>query len=301
MLGASRVRRLLIRCAQRLAIFALGAVSVWLIVFVVYDFADKRLPWLLALSATYAVAAYLVLPYAVRMGLKVMQRRRVPQYTITGDGLPGDPVNLALIGDLAELRGAFAAAGWNEADPLTLASAWRMVRAFVLDAPYPTAPFSTLYLFGRGQDIGFQQAIDGSPRQRHHVRFWAKPLAHMQADVDSAGFWLNTDRPDTSERVLWVGAGTRDTGFGLTRLTFQVTHATDADTNAERAYIVDALEGSRVIGLVTLTETGECLGQVNHYVADGEVAVAELSPRPAAARGRGSTTACGKSSLGRSG
>jgi hypothetical protein len=37
-----------------------------------------------------------------------------------------------------------------------------MVRAFVLNQPYPTAPFSTLYLFGRGQDIGFQKAIDKS-------------------------------------------------------------------------------------------------------------------------------------------
>ena len=50
--------------------------------------------------------------------------------------------------------------------------------------------------------------------------------------------WLNTDRPPENTRVYWVGAGTRDTGFSLTRLTFQVTHATDSDTNAERDYIV---------------------------------------------------------------
>ena len=48
-------------------------------------------------------------------------------------------------------------AGWVEADRLGPASSWRMVRAFVLNAPYPSAPFSTLYLFGRGQDIGFQK------------------------------------------------------------------------------------------------------------------------------------------------
>jgi len=46
-----------------------------------------------------------------------------------------------------------------------------MVRAFALNSPYPTAPFSTLYLFGRGQDIGFQKAIDDSPRKRHHIHF----------------------------------------------------------------------------------------------------------------------------------
>jgi hypothetical protein len=34
--------RLLIRLMQRLAILGLGIVSVWLIVFVVFDFADQR-------------------------------------------------------------------------------------------------------------------------------------------------------------------------------------------------------------------------------------------------------------------
>jgi len=57
--------RLLTRLLRRLLILGLGVVSVWLIVFVVFDF-----PLLLALSLTYAVAAYIILPRAVRMGLK---------------------------------------------------------------------------------------------------------------------------------------------------------------------------------------------------------------------------------------
>jgi hypothetical protein len=250
-------------------------------VFVVYDFADQRLPWMLALAATYAIAAYVILPYAVRMGFKILQRRHVPRFTITTDGLPGDPVNLALIGTYDELRSAFAAAGWAEADPLSLKSAWRMARAFVLDKSYPSAPFSTLYLFGRGQDIGFQQAIDASPRKRHHVRFWAKSLAAVETATDTAGFWFNTDRPDASGRVLWVGAGTKDTGFSLTRLTFQITHATDSDTNAERDYIMEALRDARAIGDVARYQTGDRLitNQVNHYVTDGDIAVADLTAR----------------------
>ena len=123
-----------------------------------------------------ALAAYVILPRVVRMSLKILQRKSVPSFTVTGDGLPGDPVNLVLVGDFAKLRAAFANAGWTEADPLGLKSSWRMAVAFVLNRPYPTAPFSTLYLFGRGQDIGFQKAIDGSPRKRHHIRFWALSL-----------------------------------------------------------------------------------------------------------------------------
>jgi LssY C-terminus len=270
--------RLLKRILQRLLILGLGILSVWLIVFVVFDFADSRLPWALALGLTYCIAAYIVLPRAVRMGLKILQRKLVPRFTITGDGLPGDPVNLALIGTFQQLRAAFATAGWSEADRLGLASSWRMIRAFVFNLPYPTAPFSTLYLFGRGQDIGFQKAIDNSPRKRHHIRFWGLGLARAEDTVGTSRFWLNADRPPENACVLWVGAGTKDTGFSLTRLTFQITHATDSDTNAERDYIITELTKNRVIGAATSYQSGQRLHveRVNHYITDGEITLASL-------------------------
>src|SRR5271165_2090747 len=270
--------RLLKRFLRRLLVLALGIFSVWFIVFVVFEFADHRLPWILALAITYGVAAYVILPRTVRMSLKILQRKRVPRYTITGDGLPGDPVNVLLIGTLAQLHAAFAIAGWSQADRLGLASSWRMIRAFVCNAPYPTAPFSTLYLYGRGQDVGFQKAIDNSPRKRHHIRFWALSLAHAEANLGKASFWLNTDRPPDEACVHWVGAATKDTGISLTRLTFQITHATDSDTNAERDYIIDELRKNAVIGEINSYKAGQHLAgrHVNHYVTDGQVTVANL-------------------------
>jgi LssY C-terminus len=270
--------RSLTRLLQRLLIVGLGVATVWLIVFVVFRFVDHRLPWILALGVTYGLAAYVILPRTVRMGLKILQRKHIPRFTVTGDGLPGDPVNLALIGTLQQLRSTFAVAGWVEADRLGLVSSWRMARAFVFNSPYPTAPFSTLYLFGRGQDIGFQKSIDNSPRKRHHIRFWALSLAHAEDTVGTTAFWINTGRPPNDARVLWVGAGTRDTGFSLTRLTFQITHATDADTNAERDYIVSELARTRQIGDVTSYQSGQHLavGRFQHYVTDGDVSVANL-------------------------
>jgi hypothetical protein len=270
---------LLKRLLRRLLILGLGILSVWLVVFV-FRFTDQRLPTVLALALTYGIAAYIVLPRAVRMGLKILQRKRVPRFTVTGDGLPGDPVNLVLIGTLQQLRAAFVIAGWSEADRLGVASSWRMIRAFVLNSPYPTAPFSTLYLYGRGQDIGFQKAIDNSPRKRHHIRFWALSLARAEATVGTASFWLNTDRPPHDAHVLWVGAGTKDTGFSLTRLTFQITHATDSDTNAERDYISAELRNNRVIQDVNSYRSGQRLPlePVNHYITDGDVTVARLAP-----------------------
>jgi hypothetical protein len=266
------------RLFQRLLVLGLGIFSVWLIVFVIFETADRRLPWILALGLTYGIAAYIILPRAVRMGLKILQRKLVPSFTITGDGLPGDPVNVALIGTLPQLRAAFATLGWSEADELGLASSWRMIRAFVLNSPYPTAPFSTLYLFGRGQDIGFQKAIDNSPRKRHHIRFWALGLARAEAAWGAASFWLNTNRPSDDARVIWVGAGTRDTGLSLTQLTFQITHATDADTNAERNFIVAELMKIRAVETVKVVQSGQHLPaeRVNHYITDGEITVASL-------------------------
>jgi hypothetical protein len=270
--------RLLAQLVRRLLILGLGIFCVWLIVFVVFDTADRRLPWILAVGITYGIAAYVILPRAIRMGLKILQSQRVPSYTITGDGLPGDPVNIALVGTLQQLRGAFATIGWSEADRLSLASSWGMVRSFVLNTSYPRAPFSTLYLFGRGQDIGFQKAIDNSPRKRHHIRFWALSVTRAEDTWGAAGFWLNTDRPPDNERVLWVGAGTRDAGLSLTRLTFQITHATDSDTNAERDHIIAELTRSRAIAAVQVYQSGENLHteRVNHYVTDGEIALASL-------------------------
>jgi hypothetical protein len=269
--------RFLLLWLRRLLVGLLGVLAVWLIVRV-FHLTDNRLPTIVALAATYGIAAYVILPRIVRMGLKVLKRGSVPSFTLTGDGFPGDPVNLALVGDFAELSQAFARAGWVEADPLGLRSSWGMAMSFVLNRPYPTAPFSSLYLFGRKQDVGFQKAIDMSPRKRHHVRFWALNVDRAP-QANTAGFWLNADRPPLEDRAIWIGAGTRDTGLSFTSFTFQFTHATDADTNAERDFILAELKEAGVIGDPTWHREGErlTLGKVNHYVADAKIAVAWLA------------------------
>ena len=75
-----------------------------------------------------------------------------------------------------------------------------------------------------------------------------------------------------------VDPGTRDTGISLARLTLQVTHATDSDTNAERNYIATQLRAKGVIGDVALHQSGSILqtGKVNHTITDGEIAFASL-------------------------
>jgi LssY C-terminus len=275
------------RLGQRTLVAVLGLVTVWLILVLFYDVADRRLPLVLALASTYAAAAYLILPRAIRLAAHILNRGRVPSYTLTGDGLPGDPVNLVLIGAVDELRRAFVQAGWTHADPLSVGSSWEMACAFVLNRPYPSAPFSTLYLFNRGQDAGFQRSIDDSPRKRHHVRFWALSMERAEKTLDTAAFWLAASRPGATERSMWVGAATKDVGFSLTRFSFQITHATDADTNVEREFLVGELTKHGEIGPVRYHRAGEraSLGTVNRYISDGLVAVAELSQQSPSFKG----------------
>lgn len=271
--------QMLQRLWRRLLVLALGVATVWLIVFVVFRITDNTLPWIVAVAVTYGMAAYVILPRVIRLAIKLLHRQRVPEYTTTGDGMPGDPVNIALVGTLSQLRAAFAAIGWTEADELGLASSWRMAKAFVFNKPYPRAPFSTLYLFGRGQDIGFQKPIDGSPRKRHHVRFWSISQAAALKTLGTPGFWLATDRAADQEQALWVGAATRDTGFSLTWLSFQITHATAADTNSERDLIIAEMQDAHLLGKVsTYNEKADLPDKrVNHYLFDGDVRVAFLS------------------------
>jgi hypothetical protein len=265
----------LLRLLTRLVTLGLGILAIWVIIFVIYPFADNRTSNFIAIVITYVVSAYLVLPFIVRMGVKLIQYKHAPSYALSGDGLPSDPVNIALIGTIKDLRRAFIAADWAEADPLNLSTSIKMARAFVLSESYPTAPFSTLYLFGRGQDIGFEMAIGNDPRKRHHVRFWGKDLNQVQSSIDTPEFWLNTDKPDEAHEILWVGTGTRDTGLALSRLTFQFTHATDDDANEERDFIIESLKGS-ITETSSREATKDSVTPVNRYITDGKVTIAKL-------------------------
>lgn len=171
----------------------------------------------------WVLLAYLVLPRLHRILTTVY----VPDYFIgrtrTSDGLLGDPVNLAFLGTGEQIETAMRAAGWTKADPVTLASSWRIITSTLRRRSYHEAPVSPLFLFGRQQDFAYQQEVDGNPAQRHHVRFWQCP----------DGWLLPGGR-----RVDWLAAGTFDTSVGLSLFTLQVTHRIDADTDVERDHIV---------------------------------------------------------------
>ena len=185
----------------------------------------RRLAYLAgAILLLYLLVAYVILPLAWKRDT----RRHPdlfggPRITHTPDGIPGDPVNLALLGSESDVIHAMTAAKWYPADAITFRSSVRIAVDSVFRRPDDDAPVSTLELFGRKQDLAFEQPVGNSPRQRHHVRFW---------------HW---DRLNEG-REVWFGAATFDERVGFSDTTGQVTHHIGPDVDAERDRILSELQ-----------------------------------------------------------
>src|SRR5262245_58430839 len=198
-----------------------------------------------------ALAAYFVIAYViVPMIWKRYEHRHpsfddIPGITHTADGIPGDPVNVALIGAKTDVMRIMVAAKWYPADPLSFKSCLEIAEASVLRRPYEDAPVSSLYLFGRKEDLSFEQPVGDDPRHRHHVRFWL------------------SDKIDESGRQNWVGSAVYDKRVGLSRTTGQITHVTAADVDTERDYLFQCLEGTGDLAERFVVENF-------HAVRDGE-------------------------------
>lgn len=179
----------------------------------------------LGLLIVWGIGAYLAMPeYWKRYFRKHPSLEGLPGMTYTGDGIPGDPLNSALIGTKHDVIRALLAAQWFPADPLSLKSSLEIAEASVLRRPYAEAPVSNLFLFGRKEDLAFEQPVGSNPRQRHHVRFW------------------QTDKLDADGRPMWIGAAVYDDHVGLSHRTGAITHHTAADVDTERNKLFEDLE-----------------------------------------------------------
>jgi hypothetical protein len=221
---------------------------------------------LLAVLLLYLLVAYVLLPVAwKRYAHRHPAWEDAPRLTHTGNAIPGDPVNVALVGSEAEVKKVMLAAGWYPADPLTLKSCLEIAAASVLGRPDQDAPVSNLFLFGRKQDLAFEQPVGGNPRKRHHVRFWK---------------W---DQLSPDGRPVWFGAATYDKRVGLSYTTGQITHHIAPDVDAERDHLMRDLEGTgdmaEVYGVDGFHKTLEGRnGGGDPWHTDGNLSVAVLKP-----------------------
>ncbi len=71
----------------------------------------------LAVVVTWLLLAYLILPFLWRHYENHPGLEDTPKTTLTAQGIPGDPLNVGLIGTRKELIGAMLDADWDPADP----------------------------------------------------------------------------------------------------------------------------------------------------------------------------------------
>jgi len=183
-----------------------------------------------ALLTLYLLFAYAIIPAAWRRAeARHPALNGAPRLTNTSAGIPGDPLNIVLVATREQAIGALLEAGYRPADPITFKSSVRIAKSTLLHRPYDDAPVSNLLLFGRKQDLAFEQEVGHDARERHHVRFW------RSAELDREA------------RQAWFGAATFDRSVGLSRTTGQVTHHISPDVDAERDKIIaDLLRANEV-------------------------------------------------------
>jgi hypothetical protein len=183
--------------------------------------------------------------------------------TRTGTGIPGDALNVGLVGSRDDILLAMQAAAWFPADPVTLRTSAEIVGSVVLDRPYHDAPVSPLYYQGKKEQLAFEKPDGRSADRRHHVRLWL---------VLEKG---------TDGRPVWLGAVTYDRGVGLSRYTGQVTHHIGPDIDAERDLLMRDLRAAAMVdALFQISGIGPTVfgrnGGGDPYYTDGEIGVASL-------------------------
>jgi hypothetical protein len=134
----------------------------------------------------------------------------------------GDPLNLAVIGDIGDVLAAMSRAGWSFTHRIDFNTVQRMVGAAVSGEAYAVAPVSPLYFLGRPQDMALQRARN-TIVQRNHLRLWLAPFRF-------------------EGRSVWVGQISRDIGVkATTKSPTLTTHVIDPNVDEAREHLLQSL------------------------------------------------------------
>lgn len=186
----------------------------------------------------------------------------LPQRTTSKDpAMPSDRVNVAFVGSREKLTQAFAAAGWQTAEALSVRSDVRVFFAVAEHHAYRSAPVSTLLLAGREPDLVFQKQ-NNTFAKRHHIRIWA-----------TGRTW--------DGQAVWAGAATHDIGIDFSARTKTFTHRIEADVDVERAKVVTDLSFAESVRSVNFLERPGAAGEARNatgdpFHTDGRLAVVAL-------------------------
>jgi hypothetical protein len=213
-----------------------------------------------AVLLTHVVAPLLLTHYEHNPALET-----VPKRTRTRRGFEGDPVNVALVGTAEEIATAFAKAGWSRADSLSRASDFAIAKSVLLHRPDSSAPVSSLFLYGRRQDVAYEREVGKSASRRHHVRLW------LAAGVSGQG------------RPVWIGDAAYDLRAGVSHRAPVPTHHIEADVDRERDTVfADLAAAGQLAERYDVTGLGPRIDARNaegdRFDTDGELDVGVISP-----------------------
>jgi hypothetical protein len=134
-------------------------------------------------------------------------------------GNPGDMVNFALVGTEEQVKKSFQNAGWVAVDASKQDAVVDGLLKTLQHQSYLEMPMSTLYLFGRPQDLSYARADPITvAAERHHLRVWK-----------------STETVDG--KPMWVGSSTHDIGFEKDQRNNGITHKIDPQIDKERNFI----------------------------------------------------------------
>ena len=145
----------------------------------------------------------------------------------------GDPVNLVIIGEPADIYYAAIRAGWDETEVVSAASGFKTAMSFITGGEYRYSPVSNLYVFGRSQDVALQR-IRSSINERNHFRLWLAPMTFQG-------------------RSVFIGQISRDIGVRLTTKTI-TTHKIDANVDETREFLVENLAYHQMLNKLAYAE-----------------------------------------------
>jgi LssY-like putative type I secretion system component LssY len=181
----------------------------------------------------------------------------------------GDMVNFVMIGSQKDVQNALQAANWFVADTSNTGAVTKAILMTYEKKDYLQMPMSQLYLFGRVQDFGYEQAEPYAVvASRHHFRLWKAPF-----QVDG--------------QEVWVGAGTHDVGFEKDRRNGNVTHKIDPAVDGERDHIAASMEKTGLVKTLNYYLPPDPVQQAKNatgggYHSDGRVAVMWIVPNKSA-------------------
>ncbi|PIZ61749.1 hypothetical protein COY17_03750 [Candidatus Saccharibacteria bacterium CG_4_10_14_0_2_um_filter_52_9] len=274
--------QIILRLVKRFTVLVPGIVITYFSVRNIFPYFDNHLPLGLAILVTYALGAYVFVPVIIRLVRILRPVDHLPLYCVTPDGFASDPLNIGIIATRRELIQTMEKVGWHVADPHSPRNLIRQVLSTVYGWSYPNAPVSSLYLFGRKQDIAFEIPIEGSAGQRHHVRFWATTFeGERPLSIRTIHWHHRRAHVQGNDNLLWVGSASLDKGIGFIRHNLQITHMIDPDTGKERQLIINQLEACKLAKEIESVELEKPYRLINRVLTgylhtDGKMHVVTL-------------------------